>query len=308
MLLAILQDIAPVFLVIALGFFARRWGLLPDAFNEAANRLVYYIGIPLLIFGQVAPGDFSQNFRPEQIAAVLAALLATAALGVLLASLLRLPAGSAITFTQTCYHGNTGYIALAVLLYVLGQEGLARASVLAGFTMLFNNTLSLALFTFSPSHRKPLSWANLRSFLGNPIVAATLLGLGFSALRLPLPAVVARSIGIVSDMALPVALLIIGGSLSSRIRARLPLANLAALLKLAALPALGVLFLRLFGAGPAAAVPAVILLGSPAATISYVMAKEMDGDPELAAATVTVSTVLSIVSYTLWIAFLAGGR
>jgi predicted permease len=254
----------------------------------------------------VAPGDFSRNFRPEQIAAVLAATLAAAALGFLLSALLHLPAPTAMTFTQTCYHGNTGYIALAVLLYVLGQEGLARASVLVGFTMLFNNTISLGLFTFSPRRQERLSWAKLRSFLGNPIVAATLLGLGYSALRLPLPAVVGRSIGIVSDMALPVALLIIGGSLSARVRARLPLAHLAALLKLAALPALGILFLRLLDAEPAAALPAVIVLGSPTATISYVMAKEMDGDPELATAAVTVSTVLSIVTYTLWIAFVRG--
>src|SRR5512134_4013639 len=160
MVLAIPQDISPVFLVIALGFFARRWGFLPDTFTEAANRLVYHIGIPLLIFGQVAPGDFSRNFRPVQIAAVLAATLAAAALGRLLAALLRLPAPAATTFTQTCYHGNTGYIALAVLLYVLGQAGLAGASVLAGFTMLFNNTISLALFTFSPRRRERLSRAN----------------------------------------------------------------------------------------------------------------------------------------------------
>lgn len=304
MLLTIVLDISPVFLVIALGFFARRRGFLPDAFSEAANRLVYTIGIPLLIFGQVAPGDFSRNFRPGQIAAVLAAVLATAAIGLLLAALLRLPTPSALTFAQCCYHGNTGFIALAVLLYVLGPEGLAAGSVLAGFTMLANNTLSLGIFTFTPRHRRSLSWATLRSFLANPIVAATMLGLGFSALRIPLPAVLLRSIGIVSDMALPLALLIIGGSLSPRIRARLPPAHLASLLKLAVLPGLGVLLLRLFGAEAAATVPAVILLGSPAATLSYVMAREMDGDAELAAATVTVSTVLSVVSYTAWIAVL----
>lgn len=304
MILTILQDIAPVFLVIALGFFARRRGLLPDAFTEAANRLVYTIGIPLLIFGQVAPGDFSRNFRPAQIAAVVAAVAATAALGLLLALALRLPAPTALTFVQDSYHGNTGFIALAVLLYVLGPAGLAAGSVLAGFTMLVNNTLSLALFTFSPRHRRRLSGATLRSFLGNPIILATMLGLAVSALRVPLPAVLLRSISIVSDMALPVALLIIGGSLSPALRSRLPLAHLASLLKLAVLPALGVLFLRLFGA-EAAAVPAVILLGSPAATLSYVMAREMDGDPELAAAVVTVSTVLSVVSYTVWIAALS---
>ena len=38
--------------------------------------------------------------------------------------------------------------------------------------------------------------------------------------------------------------------------------------------------------------------------LSYVMAREMDGDPELAAATVTASTVLSSAGYTFWIALL----
>lgn len=304
MLLNILQDISPVFLVIALGFFARRWGFLPDAFSEAANRLVYYIGVPFLIFGQVAPGDFAQNFRPAQIAALLAAVLGATLLALALGAILRLPPPTAVTFAQNCFHGNTGYIALAVILYVLGERGLAGASVLAGFIMLINNTLSLLLFNLYPRHRRGLSWAALRSFLGNPIVLATLLGLAFSAFRIPLPGVAARSIGIVSDMALPVALLIIGGSLRPEIRARLPLAHLAAAVKLAILPAFGVLIFRFMGLGLELAAPAVILLDSPSATVSYVMAREMDGDPGLAAAAVTVSTVLSIVTYTLWIAYL----
>ena len=147
MLPSVLQSLSPVFPVIAVGFLARRRGWLPEAFAEAANRLVYNLGIPLLIFAQVAPGDFSRTFRPAQIAAVLAAVLAAAALALLLAALLRLPAATALTFAQDSFHGNTGFIALAVLRYVLGPEGLAAGSVLAGFTMLINNTLALALFT-----------------------------------------------------------------------------------------------------------------------------------------------------------------
>ena len=304
MLLSILGDISPVFVVIALGYFARRRGYLPEAFSEAANRFVYNLGIPLLIFGQVAPGDFASSFRPARIAALVAAVLATAALGLLLAALLRLRLPATLTFTQECFHGNTGFIALAMLLYVLGPEGLARGSVLAGFTMLVNNTLSLMLFTFRPQRGTRRPGAILRTFLENPIIAATMLGLAFSALHVPLPAVAQRSIKIVSDMALPLALLIIGGSLTPAIRGRLPLASLASVIKLGALPALGVLSLRLFGAGGEDAVTVAILLGSPAATLSYVMAREMDGDPELAAATVTVSTVLSAAGYTFWIALL----
>jgi predicted permease len=60
------------------------------------------------------------------------------------------------------------------------------------------------------------------------------------------------------------------------------------------------------GVGLTQAETAVILLASPSATVTYVMASEMGGEPELAAAAVTISTIISIVTYTLWIAVMGG--
>ncbi len=307
MLLSILADIAPVFLVIGVGFLARRRGFLPDVFMEAANRLVYYLAVPLLVFSTVSAAPFAESFRPREIAGTTLAVLAVALLGVALGKLLRLPPPTAITFAQNGVHGNTGYIALAMVLYVLGEKGMASAGVLAGMVMLVNNTVSLALFQLLPRERRALSLGTLGKVLGNPIVAAALLGLLVSATRFPFPPFAARAVGIVGDMALPLGLLIIGGSLRSDIVGRLPLAAASSVLKLLLLPAAGLLILGAMGIPAAAAVPAVILLGSPSATISYVMAREMGGDHELAAAGVTVSTMLSIVTYTFWLALLSKG-
>lgn len=47
-------------------------------------------------------------------------------------------------------------------------------------------------------------------------------------------------------------------------------------------------------------------MASPSATRSYIMAMELGGREELAAAAVTISKVLSIFTYTFWIA-MAGG-
>ena len=77
--------------------------------------------------------------------------------------------------------------------------------------------------------------------------------------------------------------------------------------KLLLLPLAGFLIFRAMGVvGQTQMVTAVILLASPSATVTYVMASEMGGKPELAAAAVTISTVFSIATYTLWIAVMGG--
>ena len=67
-MVSILESISPVFLVILLGFMSRRMGFLPDIFISSANRLVYYIAIPILVFDEISRGSFSQSFDMHQIA------------------------------------------------------------------------------------------------------------------------------------------------------------------------------------------------------------------------------------------------
>jgi predicted permease len=47
--------------------------------------------------------------------------------------------------------------------------------------------------------------------------------------------------------------------------------------------------------------PALILLASPTATVSYVMALEMAGDADLATAAISITTLASAVTFTLWL-------
>ena len=107
-------------------------------------------------------------------------------------------------------------------------------------------------------------------------------------------------------MALPMALLIIGGSLKTAPGKRIQLVAFSTVFKLLVLPLSGLIIFRAMGISSAQAVTAVILLASPSATVTYVMASEMGGKPDLAAAAVTISTIISIVTYTLWIAVMGG--
>jgi hypothetical protein len=52
--------------------------------------------------------------------------------------------------------------------------------------------------------------------------------------------------------------------------------------------------------------PGLILLASPTATITYVMAKEMNGDADFAVAALSISTILSAMTFSLWL-HISGG-
>jgi len=72
-------------------------------------------------------------------------------------------------------------------------------------------------------------------------------------------------------------------------------------IKLILLPGLGLALYRLFGLALQDYLPGLILLASPTATITYVMAKEMDGDTDFAVAALSTSTMLSAVTFSVWL-------
>jgi predicted permease len=138
------------------------------------------------------------------------------------------------------------------------------------------------------------------------VVLSALAGIIFSVLQIPVPTLADRGLKIISDMSLPLALLIIGASLSfGLIRSYLKLAMGAGILKLLFLPALGLLFYGLLRVPVSQFLPGLILLASPTATITYVMASEMQGSTELASAAVTMNTLASCLTFIFWLSFFA---
>ncbi|MGD8353849.1 MAG: AEC family transporter [Pseudomonadota bacterium] len=304
--MSILENISPVFLVILLGSISRRLGFLPDVFISSANRLVYFIAIPILVYDEISSGPFSRSFDIHQIGGTFMAVALVGAAAFALSRFLRISSAGAATFVQTSFHGNLGYVGLAVVFYAMGPEGRGAASVLAGFLILFQNIFAIGMYTLLARGDERVDVRIIGKFLGNPIILATLLGLLSSAAHIRIPLFLEHSFDIVGDMALPMALLIIGGSLRPAPSRRLQLVAISTAFKLLALPLTGLLLFKTMGLSLSQAETAVILLASPSATVTYVMASEMGGKPDLAAAAVTISTVFSMISYTLWIAIMSG--
>jgi predicted permease len=300
----IVTTIIPIFVIIVLGWLARVYGFMRIEFLQQANRLVFYLAIPAMVFRSISKTSLTGQFDGMVV------MLAMLAVGVvfccawILGSIVHVQRSQRGTFIQNSFHGNMGYIGLAVSFYYLGREGFVRASILAGFLMILQNLLGvIVLQIFSQNNSAALRrWTVFLKILGNPIILSALAGISVSLTGIPVPLVLGRCLDILSDLALPMALLIIGASLSfDMVQSRLMTILSAGVMKLILLPAIGYLMYRICDVAATAYLPGIILLASPTATVTYVMAKEMQGDSELAVATISVSTLLSAITFTLWL-------
>ena len=300
----IVQTIIPIFLIVALGWFARKKGFLPPEFLGPANRLVYFLAIPALIFRATSRAPIERHFQVDVLGATLGAAIIGYSLAWMISRRRPMDPSRAATFIQSSGHGNLGYIGLSVALYFLGDEGLVRASIIAGFLIILQNLLSVfALQLHGLSGPSPVRPAALAATIfGNPIIVSALAGMMASAIHLPIPLILQRSLDMLAGLGPPTALLLIGGSLSiSGVRKDFLPALGAVGIKLLLLPAAGLLMFRHLGIAAPSYLPGLILLASPTATVTYVMSREMNGDAEFAVTTISASTLLSAGTLFFWL-------
>jgi len=300
----IVTTIIPIFVIIVLGWLARVYGFIRPEFLQQANRLVFYLAIPAMVFRSISKTSLTGQFDGMVVTLSMLAVCVVFFCAWILGNIAHVHRSQRGTFIQNSFHGNMGYIGLAVSFYYLGREGFVRASILAGFMMILQNLLAvIALQIFSENNSGARrGGALVLKILGNPIILSALAGILVSMTGIPVPLVLGRCLDILSDLALPLALLIIGASLSfDLVQSRLMPILSAGVMKLILLPGIGYLMYRICDVTVAAYLPGIILLASPTATVTYVMAKEMQGDSKLAVATISVSTLLSAITFTLWL-------
>ena len=299
----IITTITPIFIIIMLGWAARKKGFITPDFLGPANRLVYYLSIPAMIFNSISRARFQEQFDVRLLSLTLLAAIIIYISTHLLTGVLKMDSNRAGTFVQSSGHGNLGYIGLPIALYYLGDSGLARAGIICGFLMILQNLMSVIILQLHSEKKFHGLKFILIKLCKNPVIISAMAGIAVSALNLPVPCIVSSSFTILGGLAPPMALLLIGASISMKLVKKYLRPTLgAAVMKLILLPALGLVFFRISGLTSEEFLPALILLCSPTATLAYVMANEMKGDAEFAVATISATTLFSSVTFVFWLA------
>jgi len=310
-LLPILNSVGPVFLIIALGAGLRATQFLSETFFRDLNRLVYWVGLPVLLFHKIAEASFTGGEAMRIFWVLLAGTLVAAAAGYAASALLRLPRSSWGAFVQTCFRGNLVYAGLPVIVYALAPDGgtapraLETTAILAiaPLVPLYNLGAIVVLLRHGRSTSRPSLGCLLWETLRNPLFVACILGFVFPLADWHLPKLALRTCTAVGQMALPLALISLGTSLRlERIRGDFLPAFAASLVKIAFAPLVGYAIARGVSLAPDQIRIVVIYLACPTAAASYIMAEQLGGDAELTGSVVVLSTFLALVSLSVAVA------
>jgi predicted permease len=302
----VVNVLLPLFAVIALGAILRQGGFAPPQLFRGTNRLVYYVALPAFLFYKAAESQLQGDAAARVFAVICGGMVATVALGYLLARLLRLPGPTTAAFVQGGYRSNLAYVGLPIaLLAVASTAGEASPALQAvgviSITMMmpiYNTVAVFVLLAGRPDRRERLG-ARLRELgrrlITNPLILSCTGGLLVMALGWQLPPALRETLAIIGDMTTPLALLGIGAALTfGTLRSYLRNATIASLVKTVASPLAGLAVAIWLGLSQQELRMALILLACPTAAASYVMAQQMGADEGLAANIIVMSTVLSL--------------
>jgi len=301
----ILQIVLPVFIILALGGLLKKLKLMDDAFIASSNKLIFNVCLPVLLFYKISKSNVSQVFNITHILIMILSVMAVFALSYLTSKIMNMKKNESGTFAMNNFRANYAYMGLPVSGYAFGDAGLVYASILMAFVVPYVNMMSVIALSISGGeggNRKVL----IKNTLLNPLSIACILGLVFSFFSINTPLIVEKSLSIISGVTLPLALFCVGAGMSiEKMKSDFFASAVSTSFKLIILPLCALLMLKFIGEElTMEAKVLIIMLSAPSATVNYVMASAMKGAPSLAASTIVMSTSLSLITFSVWLAFL----
>jgi predicted permease len=303
-MIQIVQIVLPIFIVLFLGWFIKQIKLIDDDFIKTANKLIFNVCLPVLLYYKISAADFRAVISVSHLAIMTVAILVTFVVGFALAIVMR--SNAAGTFSMNSFRANYAYMGLPVSAYAYGDQGLVISSVLMAFIVPMVNFMSVVSLSISMKEGRSLKPFLKNTFL-NPLAIACVLGIITSLLGVSFPVFIDRSLAIISGVTLPLALFSVGGSMSrERLKGDMPPAMVSSFAKLLIMPAVAFFILKAFNIDfDITSKTLIIMLSAPTATVNYVLAAEMKGDTALTGSTIVISTLLSIFTFSFWL-FLMG--
>ena len=293
----VVDHVLPVFLLIGLGFILRQSRMIEDAFFRNADRLVYYVLFPALLFWKIGGAPSAPDSTHRLYWAVIAATLVTFTTSTAVIYFSKMPAFKAGAFSQSCYRFNS-YIGMALVIGLLGDGGISVFGRLIALAIPVNNILSVAVLAWYADRGRRVGDRfrfALRATVTNPLIIACLSGMLYAVISGRFAAPVVNSLRLLTYASLPLALISVGAALQpALVRNHLGLCAMAAFFKLMVLPLTGFGFLWLFQVHADAFRIGMIYLALPTSPATYILSVQLGSDAEFAAASIVFSTVVSM--------------
>ena len=306
----VIDLVLPVFAVIVSGWLAGQSGYISRSLADGLVHFAYNVAMPALLFVTVAQ-EPARNLLEWRF------LLAFGGGSVLCFVLVFMAVrttwtrdlGSSTMYGMSAAMTNTGFVALPILHAVHGQPAVLPAAIATLFVAAVMFPTAVVLLEIGPDRHRPSAGAAVlvKQIVLNPMVLSTLLGLAWTIAGLPLPGPMVAYMNIFAGALTPCALFAIGLGLSvDGVRSNLAASATLAAVKLVIMPLVVYGLCVASGLNPLYTVAAVVCAAVPTAKTVYILAGEYKVEEPLVGATVSITTLLSVVTLLGWLYALSG--
>ncbi|MBN7769174.1 AEC family transporter [Marinobacter daepoensis] len=294
-----LETTLPVFAMVFIGLGLRRIGWIDHGFVATASALVFKATLPTLVFLSIIRADLDTTLNADMLGFYFFATLVSFA-AVWMWAVKRVHSEDRGVYVQGAFRGNCGIVGLALAANLYGDYGLSAGGLLLGVVIVTYNSLSvIVLLAYQPGKTMNLA-TTLRDIARNPLIIAVVVAIPFAALKLRLPGWVMTSGDYFASLTLPLALLCIGATVSSKaIKKDSGPAVGSSVWKMISLPAACTLVAWMAGFEGRELGLMFLFFASPTAAASFVMVKAIGGNDRLAANIIALTTLLASVTITI---------
>ena len=293
----------PIFLLMVLGYVFRRTGIFSESLASGMNTFVFRITLPVLLFSDLAAVDFSEAWDTRFVLFCFCVTLVSIAIAAGISFLWK-DRSIQGEFIQAAYRSSAAILGIAFITNIYGNAGMAPLMIIGSVPLY--NALAVVVLSFFQPERKPLDGAlvkkTLRGVATNPILLGIVAGLLWSALRIPLPAILQKTTASLGGISTPMGLMAMGASFDPKkaLGKSLPSVTAAAI-KLLGFCAVFLPAAVALGFRQEKLVAVLIMLGSATTVSSFVMARSMGHEGTLTASTVMLTTLFSAFTLTFWL-------
>lgn len=326
----------PVFLVMVLGGLIKKIGIIDEHFANVANRYVFKVALPVLLFRDLSKSDFKSQFEPKFVLYCSIVTILMFSLVWIFTEILMKNDTQKGAFIQGSCRSSAAILGMAFVQNMYSDTGMAPLMIVAAVPLF--NIFAVVVLTFK-AHPKEVVVNEIDTYetvqnindneevvtdnitikktvshktdnikkasiniVKNPIIIGIVLGFISSMLNMKYPVIINKTIESIAQTATPIALICIGAGFEGRKAIKKIKPTLVAtFIKLIGLAAVFIPIGVALGFRNQELVAALIMLASPTTVTSYVMAKSMDNDEVLSSSIIVLTTVLSSITLTGWI-------
>ena len=281
----------------------RKLGWMDEVFAAKMNKFVFLVPLPVLLFEQLATVDFSEVWDIKFILFCFVVTAISITISTVI-SLLWKDQSIKGEFIQATYRSSAALLGIAFIQNIYGTVGMAPLMII-GSVPLYNVMAVVVLSFFKPGNNsfdKALVKKTLKGIVTNPIIIGIVAGFVWSALKLPMPLILHKTVSSIGATATPMGLMSMGATFEmKKATSKMKPTLVAVFMKLIGFCAIFLPVAAMLGFRNEQLIAILVMLGSATTVSSFVMARSMGHEGTLSSGVIMMTTLLSAFTLTMWL-------